>query len=106
METSDPRPFVNMSMAVTRHLPGQPPLNAAQSVPLRDVIDAYTISGARHLNFAKEAGSIEVGKSADFVVLDQDILALADAGHAEDVAKTKVLRTYFMGTEVFRRSAP
>jgi predicted amidohydrolase YtcJ len=106
VETSDPRPFVNMSMAVTRHLPGQPPLNAAQSVPLRDVIDAYTISGARHLNFAKEAGSIEVGKSADFVVLDQDILALADAGHAEDVAKTKVLRTYFMGSEVFRRSAP
>ena len=106
VDTSDPRPFVNMAMAVTRHAPGQPPLNRAQSVPLRDVVDAYTISGARHLHIDKEAGSIQVGKSADFVVLDQDILALADAGHAEDVAKTKVLRTYFMGLEVFRRSAP
>jgi len=106
VDTSDPRPFVNMAMAVTRHLPGQPPLNAAQSVPLRDVLDAYTISGARHLHMDREAGSIQVGKSADFVVLDQDILALADAGHAEDIAKTRVLSTYFMGAEVFRRPPP
>jgi cytosine/adenosine deaminase-related metal-dependent hydrolase len=48
-----------------------------------DVIDAYTISGARFLGREKEAGSIEVGKSGDFIVLNQDILKLADGGHAE-----------------------
>ncbi len=105
VDTSDPRPFVNMAMAVTRHGPGQPALNAAESVPLRDVLDAYTINGARHLHLDRDAGSLEAGKSADFVVVDQDILALADAGHAEAVAKTKVLATYFKGAEVYRRRA-
>jgi predicted amidohydrolase YtcJ len=102
VDTRDPRPFVNMAMAVTRRLPGRPPLNSAQSVPLRDAIDAYTINGAKYLKRDPEAGSIEVGKSADFIVLDRDILALADADKADDVAKTQVLETYFMGTRVYQ----
>jgi len=104
VNTRDPQPFVNMAVAVTRAIPGQPPLNIAQSVPLRDVIDAYTINGAQYLKRDKVAGSIEAGKSADFIVLDRDILALADGGKAREVAKTKVLETFFMGAKVYRRS--
>ena len=103
VNTHDPQPFVNMAMAVTRHLPGRPRLNAAQSIPIRDAIDAYTINGARYLNRNAQAGSLEVGKSADFVVLDRDILALADIGRAEDIAKTQVLETWFMGKKVYGR---
>jgi hypothetical protein len=103
VNTRDPQPFVNMAVAVTRALPGKPPLNIAQSVPLRDVIDAYTINGAQYLKRDKVAGSIEAGKSADFIVLDRDILALADGGKAGEVAKTQVLETYFMGTKVYQR---
>jgi predicted amidohydrolase YtcJ len=103
--TPDPQPFVNMAYAVTRRLPGHPALNAEQSVSIRDVIDAYTINGARHLYRDEEAGSIEVGKSADLVVVDRDILTLADSNHADDIAKTQVLETYFMGTQVYRRAA-
>ena len=103
VDTRDPRPFINMAMAATRRLPGQPPLNASESVPIRDAIEAYTINGAKYLNTDKDAGSIEVGKSADLIVLDQDILALADAGKAEDIIKTKVLETYFRGEQVYRR---
>jgi predicted amidohydrolase YtcJ len=103
VETRDPRPFVNMAMAVTRRTPGLPALNASQAVPIRDAIDAYTINGAQYLKRDKEAGSIEVGKSADFIVLDRDILKLADAGAADDIAKAQVLETYFMGTAVYRR---
>jgi len=103
VDTHDPRPFINMAMAVTRHLPGLPPLNASQAVPIRDVVDAYTIHGAKYLGRDSEAGSIEVGKSADFIVVDHDILALADSGKAADVAKTKVLVTYFQGRPVYRR---
>jgi len=103
VETLDPRPFVNMSRAVTRHLPGQPALSPEQSIPLRDAIDAYTINGARMLGLAEQAGSLEVGKSADFIVLDHDIIALADSGHADEVAATKVLETWFQGRQVFRR---
>ena len=101
VDTSDPRPFVNMTMAVTRHMPGLPPLNAAECITIRDVLDAYTINGARFLFRGREAGSLEVGKSADFIVVDQDILKLADTGHADEIAKTKVLKTFFMGREVY-----
>jgi predicted amidohydrolase YtcJ len=104
VNTRDPQPFVNMSVAVTRAIPGQSPLNIAESVPLRDVIDAYTINGAQYLKRDKVAGSIESGKSADFIVLDRDILALADRGKAAEVAKTQVLETFFMGSKVFQRT--
>lgn len=107
VDTADPRPFINMAAAVTRAaVAANPPLNPAQSVPLREVIDAYTRQGARMLGFDDVAGSLETGKSADFVVLDRDILALADAGHPEGVAQTQVVSTWFQGREVFRASGP
>ena len=101
VETRDPRPFVNMTRAITRRLPGRPPLSPQQSITIRDVIDAYTVNGAAMLNLQQEAGSIEVGKSADFILLDRDILALADAGHADGIADTQVLGTWFRGKKVY-----
>ncbi len=103
--TRDPQPFVNMEVAVTRHDPGKPSFNARQAVSIRDVLDAYTINGARMLGRDGEFGSLEVGKSADFVLLDRDILALPAAGKADDIAGTRVLETWFEGKCVYRSSA-
>ena len=100
VDTRDPRPFVNMQMAVTRALGGKRPLNAAQRIGIRDVVDAYTINGARYQGLDAVAGSIEAGKSADFILLDRDILALADEGKPEGIGSTKVLGTWFMGRQV------
>ena len=50
---------------------------------------------------ASEYGSLEVGKSADFILLNQDILALADAGQPEMIGKTKVVETWFRGQKVY-----
>ena len=101
VDTPDPRPFVNMSRAVTRSLPRGHALNPGQAISIREVIDAYTISGARFLGREKQAGSLEVGKSGDFIVLNQDILRLADEGHADDIRNTDVLETWFMGNAVY-----
>jgi predicted amidohydrolase YtcJ len=103
VETRDPRPFENMARALVRRLPGGPSLNASEGVSLRDVLDAYTINGARFLGREQEAGSLEVGKSADFIVLDQNILQLAALHQADRIATTKVLQTWFMGREVYAR---
>jgi hypothetical protein len=102
--TKDPQPFVNMEFGVTRARHGLPPVSPQQRLDIRDLIDAYTINGARALNRASEIGSLEVGKSADFIVVDQNILALADEGHPEEIGNTKVLETWFMGKKVY--SAP
>jgi predicted amidohydrolase YtcJ len=99
--TSDPQPFVNMEMAVTRARHGLPPISPWQRVDIRDVLDAYTINGANALGRASEIGSLELGKSADFVMLNQDILALGDEGHPEKIGDTKILETWFMGTKVY-----
>jgi predicted amidohydrolase YtcJ len=103
--TRDPQPFVNMAVAVTRRNPGQAAFNPRQAVTIREVLDAYTVNGARMLGREREFGSLEAGKSADFVVLDRDILALADTGRADDVVGTRVLETWFRGQRVYRSAA-
>ncbi len=103
VDSRDPRPFVNMAIGVTRRLPGLQPQNPSQALSIRDLIDAYTINGARFLNRDAIAGSLEVGKSADFIVVDRDILKLADSGHAQDILRTQVLETWFLGKRVYAR---
>ncbi len=102
VNTRDPQPFVNMALAVTRRLPGEPAFNPRQAISIRDVLDAYTIQGARFLGRDAEIGSLQAGKSADFVLLDRDIIALADGGHADEVAQTRVLATWFQGRRVYQ----
>ena len=103
--TRDPQPFVNMEMGVTRSRRGGQPSSPWQRLSVEDVIDAYTIDGARALNRSREIGSLEVGKSADFIMVDQDILELAHSGHPEKIGDTKVLATWFMGTKVYASSS-
>jgi predicted amidohydrolase YtcJ len=105
VNTRDPQPFVNIAIAVTRQLPGLPPITPWQRISVQDAIDAYTINGARYLNIDAVAGSIEVGKSADFIVLNQDIVTLAEAGKGLQIAQTQVLGTWFQGVNVYNGHA-
>ncbi len=92
-----PIPFVNMAMAVTRTNPGQPVLGPQERLTIGQELDAYTRGGAFALRREAEIGSLEVGKSADFVMLDRDILAVDPA----QIAETRVLQTWFRGRLVY-----
>ena len=62
---------------------------------------AYTINGARAMSQAEKVGSLEVGKLADLIVVDRDVVALAESGRAHDISETRVLLTLFDGKVVF-----
>lgn len=63
-------------------------------------IDAYTLNAAKSLGIDDITGTIEVGKSADFAILDKDITTLSARG----IAKTQVLMTVLRGDVVYDAS--
>ena len=101
VNTRDPQPFVNMQIGVTRALAGQPPANPAERLTIEELVRAYTLNGARAMGRQKDFGSLAAGKSADFIVLDRDIFALAGSGKAEEIGGTRVLQTWFRGNLVY-----
>ncbi len=69
-----------------------------EKVNLEEMIASFTINGA-YANFLEdEIGSLEVGKRADFIVLDRNLFQIPP----NEIAKTKVLKTFIDGKEVFR----
>lgn len=65
---------------------------------LKEALQAHTINAAYQAHLEDVTGSIEVGKSAELVVLDKDI-ENTPAGQIEDI---KVLETVFKGKTVYK----
>jgi len=94
-------PMLGIHAAVTRQdLDGEPPGGwlPDQRVTVEVALSGFTIDAA-HAGFAEdEVGSLEVGKRADFVVLDRDLFEVDPA----EIPDTKVLATYLDGQAVYR----
>ncbi|VVQ25516.1 amidohydrolase [Pseudomonas fluorescens] len=73
-------------------------LGAAQRIPVADALRATTINAAYQNFEEKDRGSIEVGKSADLVVLSDNI-ATVDPMAIKDI---KVLETIVEGQSVYQ----
>ena len=101
VDSRDPRPFMNIAAGITRAIPGGAAYNPQNSATLEQMLDAYTINGARAVRQDKLIGSIEPGKSADFIVLDRNLFDLVQQGKPEQIAETKVLQTVFRGKTVY-----
>ncbi|OLF22745.1 amidohydrolase [Aeromonas sp. YN13HZO-058] len=101
VDSRDPRPFVNMAAGVNHAPQSSDDFRASQRITLDQMLDAYTINGARAVRQQAISGSIEAGKSADFIVIDRDLYQLVAAGKPEQIADTKVTRTVFRGLTVF-----
>ena len=52
----------------------------SERMNIEEMMLGYTINGARQLGIEAKKGSIEVGKDADFLVFDNDLLMAAHAG--------------------------
>ena len=69
-----------------------------QAIDLAATLRIFTINGAVAGKQAERTGSIEVGKAADFIVLDRNLFAIPVA----DISDTQVLLTVLDGVPVYQ----
>ncbi len=100
-------PFGIMEIAITGQIADSSigeltlPYDEQEFATREQVFEALTINGAWQLGLENERGSIKVGKWADFVLANQDVLACS----ATDIHKTKVVSTWFEGEKVYEALA-
>lgn len=91
-------PFLAMWITLSR----QPrrleaPLHPEQNISRQQALQLYTINNAFLTFQEKEKGSLEVGKFADFVVLNRDILTCP----IDEVRDITVEQTFLGGKKIF-----
>jgi len=97
---ADMNPWPALESLVTRRHPTNGTASkfwAEQSVSLDEAIVLWTTQPALILGIEDEAGSIAVGKSADFIMLNQDIHNIP----IDAISETSPLQTWFRGRQVF-----
>jgi len=96
-----PDPLLAIQRGVLRRDPLLPETNDElwpdEAVDVETMIEAFTLAGARANFLERETGSLEVGKSADVVVLRENLLELP----AERIHEAAVELTLFRGRPVF-----
>jgi len=88
-------PWVGIYAAATRKTEGGRILGEKERITVEEALRCYTLGSAAILEQEEIRGSIEVGKMADFTVIDRDILTI----DPEQIPATKVLKT-IVGGEV------
>jgi predicted amidohydrolase YtcJ len=68
-----------------------------QAIKLEEALGIFTQNGAQALGAGELTGSIEVGKSADIIVLHQNLFAVP----VEEISETRIVSTYFEGNKVY-----
>jgi predicted amidohydrolase YtcJ len=86
-------PLFNMWIAVNRKSSSGRVLGADQAITPLQALQAYTTNAAYQFGMEDEAGSLEVGKLADFVVLDRNPLKV----DPDEIRDVRVLDTVLGG---------
>ena len=95
-------PWVGMEALVSRRnpldeYPGT--LWQEQAITLEQALQIYTLNGAKALKLEQQTGSIEVGKLADIIVLNQNLFDVP----IEHISDTQVEMTMFGGNVVYQK---
>jgi predicted amidohydrolase YtcJ len=96
--------WFGLKVGVTRtNAPGAGPQYAGRlgedpGLSLATAVRAITLNSSHALHAEAGVGSLEIGKLADFIVLDRDLFAIP----AEEIADVRVLLTVVGGGEVYR----
>lgn len=99
-DVSSFNPFEAIATAMSRRNPEhpeRPALGGTQALTLDEMLAAYTINAARMIGWDDTAGSLEVGKAANFIVLET---RLTPQTSADEVRKMKPAQVFFRGNEV------
>jgi len=96
---TDPDPLHMIEMAVTRRTWKEPDfvLNPGERVSVESAIRAVTVEAAWQLFSEHEIGSLEVGKLADLVILEQDPRKVP----VDTISDIRVSETWMDGRKVF-----
>ena len=97
---STPNPLLEMDVAVNRQVPEDRSVAVFlpdERVDLATALEAFTINCAYVNHLDKETGSLEVGKRADLVVVDQNLFDME-----KPIGEAEVLATMIEGDVVYR----
>ncbi len=92
-------PWLAMEVAITRKLESGQVLVPEERLTREEALRLYTINNAYLNHEEKEKGSLEPGKLADLIVIDQDYLTCPE----DSIAQTRVLTTIVGGKVVYER---
>ena len=100
-------PYLGMEVGMTRWITEKtrnypftvaakvfPPEN--ERMTIQEMLSGFTINGAKQLGIEDKKGSIEVGKDADFLVFDNDLLTAEQEGFSYN----KPTQVYFSGKKM------
>lgn len=93
-------PFPQIETAITRQeseIEPLPVFTPEERIDLVSAIDAFTMNAAYLNKREQDTGSIEVGKYADLIVIDQNLFEIEPAA----ISDTRVLLTLFGGVPVY-----
>jgi predicted amidohydrolase YtcJ len=94
-------PVVQIEIGHTRQNAGDPDARVqpaeSERISVESLVKGFTLDAAYQLRMEDEVGSIEVGKRADLVVLDQDIFNI----DPYSIHKTKVMMTLLDGNVIY-----
>ena len=98
----EPDPWWGMEGMVTRKNPRGEVGGALwpeQAIDVETAVEVYTLNAARAMGLEEVTGSLEVGKSADLIVLERNLFETPP----DEIADMLVETTYFAGRPVFQR---